>query len=505
MKKLSALLAAVLSAFAAHAALPQPDLIAQIHFAGAQKILAAPNAAAFTNEFCSPEAVALRMQTATKLSGWLSGWLQKTLGGAVPNGAEKLRPLFDDLQKTEWFCEARSAANGKPEVAIAIKLDAARMQIWQAGLKPFFAAASFKNAGGWLIFDSDPALLKLGDRLAQKISAPPAGWFDADINWPRLGQWYPKLKELELPETQLTVTAPDANFRINGKFYFPENLALNLEPWRVPTNTLHQPFNSFTAVRGFASWFKSQPWLQPYQITPAPNELFIWSLPSFPFQTFAAIPVPDARSAVSQSYARLTPVFSSANARDAFMAPVTPELTNSDLGFIGMPFIAPYLKALSEPAGQFLFWETFPNTPKSKPLPPELFQRLAMKNLVYYHWEITAERLPQLLQLTQFGLMITRHKQLEDTTAAFKWLQRIGNVLGNTDTEITQSGPAEFTFARKAPGIFTGPELFTLANWLEATNFPGCDLKMPPPSPKLKELHRKQWQQQQQRATPPPK
>jgi hypothetical protein len=131
---------------------------------------------------------------------------------------------------------------------------------------------------------------------------PRTGWLEVDVNWPRLAQWYPKLKEFGLPETQFTVTAPDADFRINGKFWFPENLALNLEPWRVPTNTLHQPFNSFTAVRGFASWFQSQPWAQPYQISPVPNQLFVWALPSFPFQTFAAIPVPDATDTVAQAY-----------------------------------------------------------------------------------------------------------------------------------------------------------------------------------------------------------
>ena len=174
--------------------------------------------------------------------------------------------------------------------------------------------------------------------------------------------------------------------------------------------------------------------------------------------------------------------------------------SNNEIALTGMPVVAPDLWALSEPAGQFLFLETFPNAPKGKPLPPESFQRLATKDLVFYHWEITAERIPQLLQMSQFGLMITRHKQLDAHSAAFKWLQRIGAVLGNTDTEITQSGPAEFTFARKTPGIFTATELFTLANWLEATNFPGCDLRMPPRPARLKRLH----QQQMQNATPVP-
>ena len=489
MKTLSAISALLWLAAAARAALPQPDLIAQIHFAGAQKISASANAAAFTNEFCSAEALALRAQTADKLSGWLAGWLQKNLNASVADGAAKLRPLFDDLQTAEWQLEARAAANGKPTVTIAIKLEPARAQLWQANLKPF--PVNFKSSRGWQFFEFGSASQELGDI---QLPAPPSGWLDLDVNWPRLAQWYPELKALGLPETQFAVTAPDDNFRVTGKFFFPENLALNLEAWRVPTNTLHQPFNSFTAVRGFASWFQSQAWAQPYQIAPVPNQLFVWALPSFPFQTFAAIPVPDAMNALTQANARLAPVFSAANARDYFVTPVTPEMTNTEIGWTGMPFIAPYLRALSEPAGQFLFLELFPNTPKSKPLPPELFSRLATKNLVLYHWEITAERMPQFLNLSQFGLMVTSHKQLEDTSAAFKWLQRIGASLGNTDTEITQSAPAEFTFARKAPGIFTAVELFTLANWLEATNFPGCDLKLPPRSPRLKQMHQRQLQ-----------
>jgi hypothetical protein len=489
MKTLSAIFALLLFAAGARAALPQPDLIAQIHFAGAQRISASANFSAFTNEFCSAEALALRAQTADKLSGWLSGWLQKNLNTTVVGGAAKLRPLLDDLQKAEWFLEARAAAGGRPEVAIAIRQDECHAQLWQTDLKLFFPAATFKSTAGWLIFDSDPALLKLGDRLAQKISAPPSGWLDLDVNWPRLAQWHPKLKEFALPETQFTVTAPDTSFRINGKFSFPENLSLNLEPWRVPTNTLHQPFNSLTAVRGFASWFQSQAWAQPFQITPVPNQLFVWALPQVPFQTFAAIPVPDSVNALAQADTRLQPVLSAANARDYFITQITQGMTNNQIGWQGVPFIAPHLRSVREPAGQFLFWETFPNSPKSKPLPPELFARLATKDLVFYHWEITADRVPQLLNLSQFGLMVTRHKQLAGGSAGLKWLQRTGAALGNTDTEITQSGPAELTFARKAPGVFTAVELFALANWLEATNFPGCDLKLPPRPQKLKNLH----------------
>jgi hypothetical protein len=480
MKKLSLVVVLSWLALASRAALPQPDLIAQIHFAGAQKILAAPNVSAFTNEFCSTEALALRTQTANKLAGWLAGWLQTQMRVNVPDGGGRLRPLLDDLQQAEFFLESRLDNAGKPEVALAIRLDAARASVWQAALKPFLATATFKANAGWLIFDSNPAGLGLGARLAQRLATPATAWFDLDINWPNLARWFPDLAALGLPETQIAITAPDANFRLAGKFYFPNQLALKLDPWVVPTNLVHTPFNSFTAARGFAAWLQGQAWAQPYQLTPAPNQLFLWSQPMFPFEDYAAIPVPDANHAVEQLAQRVWPVFTAANAADYFMTSITPQATNHEINFTGTPFVAPHVRAIKEPNGQFLFGELFPNTPHSKGLPPELFQRLATPNLVFYHWEITAERIPQLLHVTQLGLMLTNHKQLSDKSAAYKWLQRAGGTLGNTDTEIIQSGPAEFTFARKTPGILTASELFTLANWLEATNFPGGNIKLPP-------------------------
>jgi hypothetical protein len=493
MKRLFAIVVLALLACRLPAALPQPDLLAQIHFAGAQRIAADPGSTAFTNEFCSPAALALRAQTAGKLSVWLAGWLQTNLNVTVADGSAKLRPLFDDLQKSEWFLESRAAANSKPVLAIAIHLDPARAQLWQNALKPFFSAATFSysgfsSSGGWFLFDSNPSLLKLSDHLVAAVAKPSSGWFDADINWPRLAGWYPTLKDLAIPETQLGLTASAGNFYVKGKCFFPSDLALNLDTWRVPTNLVRMPFDGFTAVRGFAPWLASQSWAQPYHLSPTPNQFFSWALPSYPFQDYAAIPVPNAAAALAQAYSRVTPEFADANNRNAFMTTVTPTLNSNEIDFVGMPFIGPQLKAVHSADGDFLFLDTFPSAGRPKPLPPELYQRLATKNLVFYHWEITAVRMTQLLQLSQFSLMITLHRQLAADSAAFHWLERIGPDLGNTDTEITQSGPAEFTVARKAPGILTATELYVLANWLEATNFPGCDIKLPP------RLHRRTTQ-----------
>jgi len=491
MKKLMYILAATLTALAGQAALPQPDLIAQIHFAGGDQIYADKNYSAFTNEFSSPEALALRKQTADRLAPWLAGWLQAKLGVAVPDGAAKLRPLFDDLQSAEWFLEARAAAGGKPDLAIAIKLAPARAQAWTAVLKPYFPAATFKSSANWLIFDSGTGTEKTGELLEKKLSAPPAGWLSMDINWPRLAQWYPELKKLALPETLLAVTAPDANLHVDGKFFFPENLSIKLDPWQIPSNTVHQPFVSFTAVRGFAGWLDGQDWAQPVKLSPPANQMFTWAMKGMPFQAFAAVPVRDSAAALRQLDAGLQPVLADRNAHDGFIGAFTLDVTNDQITLMGAPFIAPFVKTVSEPGGQFLLAGGIPNAPKPKPMPSELFQRLAMPNLVFYHWEFTAERLPLMLNLSQLALLLTRHQQLDGDSAACKWINKFGPLCGNSVTEITQSAPDQLSFTRTAPAGLTAFELLSLAGWLQAPDFPHCNLSLPPVAERLKQLRAK--------------
>jgi hypothetical protein len=480
MKKLSAVLMLILTMVSGRAALPQPDLLVSAYFAGAQKISATPNSKAFANEFCSAPAQTLRTQTAHKLSLWLAGWLQANNAVTVPDGAARLRPLFDDLQNLEWMLEIQAAEGGKPEAALAIKLDGEQNLAWQTALKPFFPAASFTLSGGWLIFDSGTGTTALGKMLAQKIATPPADLFDLDINWPRLARWLPELNKLGLPETAFKVTAQDTNFHITGNFYYSAPLSLNLDTWRFPTNLIHEPFISFTAVRGFASWLQNQDWLQSFQVVPPLNQAFIWAKQGMPFQTYAALPVPNATSALGQINDRLQPFFNSVNLGNISLFKYSLHESNNLITLVGVPMIAPYIQAMHDSSGQFLFAGGFPPVPRGLPIPSKLFERLATPNIVFYHWEITSDRIPLMLQPVQLGLLASGHYQLSGNAAAFRWLTNTAPLLGPTDTEITQTAPDQLAFNRTAPGIFTSDEFYVLANWLEATNFPGCDLRSPP-------------------------
>jgi hypothetical protein len=305
------------------------------------------------------------------------------------------------------------------------------------------------------------------------------------------------LKQLELPETRFEVTADSANLHINGNFIFPADLRCNLEPWQFPTNTVHQPMTSFTAIRGFKGWLNGQDWAQSVKLNPSANQIYTWGMNGLAFQTYAAVPTANAVAKLIDLDANIKPIVAKQNARDTLGTSFTLETTNNTLSLVGSPIAVPYIQAVHEPGGDFFLAGAFPNPQKTTVLPQGLFQRLGTPNIIFYHWEITAERFPEALQLSQFALMITGHKQLDGNSAAYKWLAKFYPILGNTDTEVVKAGADEMTFSRKAPGGLTAVEMLLLANWLEAVDFPHCNLDLPPISERLKLLRAKRLNSQQ--------
>lgn len=488
-------------------AAPPPDLIAQIHFLGGDKISAAANSAAVTNFFCSAEARVLESQTLDKLSRAPGAWFKAKIAAGATDGAAQLRPLLDDLLKSEWFFEIRDATNGSPEYALAIRLGNQRAQLWRENLAGVLQSwthlpARKTSNGWWLKKDLPPNLIRFerhGDRvvidcgqdelwlgnempepfLKPGMAAAETNWLTADLDWPRLARWFPPLKEFDFPKMELQFIGRDGDLRSNGKFTLAQPLS-PLEKWRMPANVIRPPLASFTAVRGIGSWLDRQGWARRYEIQPRPDQFFIWALPQIPFQTFAAAPVPDAAAALTQLHAKLSASLVN-NSQNLFFTTIKEEMTNNRISWRGVPFIAPFVQALHEPGGDFLFGGIFPNAPFSRPLPAELLQQLNTPNLVYYHWEITAERLKELPELTRLMLLLTQHDQFDTQSAAGKWLNHVGPTLGPSVTEVTQTGPNELSFLRKSRGGLTAIELIALANWLEMTNFPDCGFHLPSP------------------------
>jgi hypothetical protein len=156
----------------------------------------------------------------------------------------------------------------------------------------------------------------------------------------------------------------------------------------------------------------------------------------------------------------------------------------SELFWQGLPLAVPYLHPLQDAETEYLVGGLFPSAPGTNPPPPELFAQLrGRKDLVYYDWEITEERLKATRPLYQLLDILNRRQFFPTNAPGQKWLVAISPLLGNTITEVTVSAPKELTLVRRSHIGFTGIELQTLGRWIDSPGFP---LKFePPPSIKM--------------------
>ena len=263
------------------------------------------------------------------------------------------------------------------------------------------------------------------------------------------------------------------NLRTEVTVIYPERVNWKFEPWQISTNTIHERLVSFTAVRGIEPWLDRQTSLPRTNGIPVPNQAFLWAMEVIPFQTFVAVPAPKADAALERLSDAITASWKT-NLQRFSVGEISFSPEEGKIGWEGLPFITPFVQIAHEPAGDFLYAGMFPNFPNTNPLPADLLAQFNRSNLLYYNWEVTAERLPEWRNFSQLFLMLAEQPQLEGDSAAAKWLNVTGPKLGNAVTEATPTGPNELTLVRKAPLGLTAGELTVLANWLEATNFPWC-------------------------------
>lgn len=474
-------LVALLAARSLSAAAPDMGAVVQVHFAGSRAVSADPNSAGLKYLWNSPEATTLLNQTENKLARSLDLWLRQKVAPGL-TGAVALRPLLDDMCVSEWQLVVREPSTGTIDFNLSVRLDNARVQEWEAVLKPVVDGwrgsspahqGGLSRNGGWLVLelgaDATPP--------AETVSPLNNTWLTAYFNWTRLAGWFPGLKAFDLPNTSLQVVGQNGNFVVDGRFHLAQPLP-KLANWQVPASTIHGPVISFAAARGISDWLQQQPWVAAMGLAELPDQIFTWEEPQSPFMLYAAAPLPSATSAVPKAGRAVSDALAASTNTAYRNFKIT--TGNNQISLTGLPLVAPYLKVQTEPAGTFLLSGFFPNLPRGAAVRPDLLSRLNDAGLVYYQWEDTATRLRVFPQLYQLLLVVTRHRQVDPGSAAGKWLDTIKPRLGSAVTAAYEVTPRELSFSRKAPAGLTALELIGLVSWLEAPNFPGCDLRLPP-------------------------
>lgn len=481
--------------------------IAAVHFVGGVNASADTNAAFLKRIWLLPETQVLKEQTLNKLARVpYKLWNQRVRMG-TNDFAPLFRPLLDDLLRAESWLEVSGETNPTPDCVLAVRLDEARAELWRTNLSAALStwthlSASeinsegasgweikkhhapnlirFVRVGDWVVLGAGQDKILLADELIARIKAGgrpcPAeneNWLSAEWDWAWLSKHLPVGVEIpKISRARATLGGKDMDLRARVVMARDEPFDWKPETWRIPTNIIRAPLVGFTAVRGIGDWLSRWKMNEAFKTDPMPDQFYIWTLKGVPLQTYLAASVNDASNALEQLAPRLIGLNTNLPVR-LVGGQIGWNTNRTVLKWAGLPFIIPFIEPVREPNGDFLFAGVFPNSFRRAPLPAGLLgQIVGRTNLVFYSWEITAERILGVENISQLFLLLARHQQLDSKSAAGQWLATVGPGIGNTITEMTLTGPDELTLVRKSPVGLTAFELVMLANWVESPDFP---------------------------------
>jgi len=499
-------------------------LITRLHFVGTGGILAGAAGTNLSAIAALPETAALREQTFQKLAVAPYNFLRDR--AATTNDETALiRPLLDDLFRTESFLELKDGTNDVPEMVFALRLDDDRARLWETNLAAVLVSwcglpvtgiqaggfdgwelrkhhdpnlFQFFRAGNWIVLgwgeDSlqlQPAILKRIRKTTRPVDQDTNNWLDAWVDWPALAPHQLAPRSVELPAMRLQVQGRKEFVRSELTMKFAAPLGLKLNPWRIPTNIIRNPIVSFTATRGLAPRLNETAEAKEFNLPPLPDQVYIWALAGIPQQTQLVAPVTDASNYMQQLAPGLVAManafLSDHSSKDSMTAQsraftVAAVHTNGEIEFTGMPpFVIPRLGVFHDSGSDYLAGGLMPAMKGKQPLPPELISEITRHgNLIGYGWEFTGERLKQWHGLFSLGQVILNPVAPDAGALADKWIQALWGKLGRSATEVLLTAPDEVTVIRNSTTGFTALELSGLAYWLDSPGFPLSAHREPP-------------------------
>jgi hypothetical protein len=512
---------------------PSPDVgrtVALMHWLGKTRLAAESNATNFIAIWNLPESTKLEAQTLDKLS--TAPWRLLSVAAPVSNApAALLRPLLDDLVQEESYLEVQAATNHSGALVLALRLDAARAELWRTNLAAIVESLTgaktapapdgwtlkadiirgstcnlgLTRAGDWTLVSYTFESNNLSRVNAQRPTLPPLltdftariqrdrtpfvarttnFWLEAEADLRALPDWLPLASDLRaslaalenLPRITMTLIGDGKNVRTRGELNFPATLAIPLESWQLPTNLVREPLISFGAVRGLRgilapikipSWLGLSEW---------PDQFYSWGRSGPPLQIYAAFPT---RTASNDFFALSHPMadWIRTHLPASDYGAVAFDTNSARLNWDGLHFGLPSLRVVTNANSDFLLLSlaSFPLA-RTNQLPAPLIERITSEShLVALAWEFTGERLSQWRYFDDASRMTfdaARRPRLNPSAASIEWVANVMTNLEHSLTEVQLTGPTRLGFTRKSTVGLTGWEIDVLANWLELPQFP---------------------------------
>lgn len=199
-------------------------------------------------------------------------------------------------------------------------------------------------------------------------------------------------------------------------------------------------------------------------------------MPVYPFPAYLAWPIPLEEVSVDRLHRHLSDlvgadVLASGRARLVSL----PKLNKTMLQ-LWAPLVEPFVRGFTNQTHGVRIAGLFPLLNQPRPVPDVLLAQLdSAENLVYYHWEITQNRIDFSKNLFQLLAFLADQPQMKADGAGLPWLNAIAPKMGNAVTIVTAPAPQTLDLVRKSYFGFTGLELAAFARWLESESCPWID------------------------------
>jgi hypothetical protein len=310
-------------------------------------------------------------------------------------------------------------------------------------------------------------------KLSEKLSGSETNFLQATIDGAMLVEAMPMLRQWVKPaKIDLNVFARKEKVRLTATVRFPQDTAWSGSEFLIPERMIRDPLISFTVGNNLAAFLGPRPWTQQLKYDPFARQFSAWGQTELPFQMNFALVEPKAQEELKKI-------------RENLPAMVNPTLQKHRLGEIGgipqaqdvlwkgLPAIIPFLTTTNVDGTSYLFSRIFVPTPSTNPPPAELLGQIkGRKDLIYYDWEITQERLQTWQMIETLTLapyedirFSTQHiskKARANKITTEEWLTAASQEMGNAITEVTRANPREVKIVRASDGLFTAWEWVVL-------------------------------------------
>lgn len=457
------------------------------NFAGTKQLATLKDLKTMQEVLNLPETRALGETMADTFAHAAAGRFGKEGGtNAATGNARLIQPLLPDVWQSESRFQMFARGAQGADWMLALKVPPARSDEWSKALSDLATRSGLQRGAGdgkgWtaekenyhLTFSrsKDWTIIQGGSGAPDaKVSKEFRSALDkrrsknvleAEVNTPRLAEVLGARKLAHVPRLTLTAAPKKASLYSELIIEYPEDLGIKAEKWNVPTELIREPLVGFTAIQGVRAKLGEISKVRELAPQETPNQLFLWTHSHPPFSVLLAADVKNPAAVVGNAARLLQGV----NLPQGKLVQPT---NRAALVWAGLPIAAPFLEVGEAPNASFLVAGLFSFQRRGDvPLaPPALFEQLKKKNVVYYDWEITGERLRQWIPLWQLRYLVGSSLTPNVVATSSTWLQAVKSRMGNTVTAGTLESPRKLKLVRQSDLGFTALELLLLAHGVD--------------------------------------